>query len=543
MSIYEDARKGILVGSALDAYIENKPNILNEQDPDTGLTVLAIATTEGFPEEVEQLLKKGARADVLTTKLETPLLLAAWKGKRERARIIQLLLKKTPPGYLNSTCEAANFNTPLMFAIEKKDYESIRLLVQAGAAEDKNIKNFDGFTVKQIADAAKDRLITRSLLPDEKEKAALLAADVTSFLLYIVAWANKAVNGLVTELFELDREVNESIHKQVTQNQDLTKEDFVEKVDEWIETHGPLKRFFQENDGFVQDMATNLVNLERDPANKLRNEDLSETINRALYKQVIYCDDSTSMKREGRWESQKELVQRIAKITTMILPKDEGVTLRFINRDIENSDDLTLERLGSLLKDMDWRPGGDTPIGTNLRSKILQPLVYSKLDAGTLKRPLLIIIMTDGMPEREDRTELEKVILECEKKIKDSGYPPQTVKFMIGQIGTAKSATKFLESLKQNLDIARTTLVTTEKLDDAFQDYKANDGKIDKWVRIPSYSPGCKITSQRYYFNSSSSKRYSLLSGTYQKRTNIRFLHWLLHAMPVGSTLFQFVNG
>lgn len=211
MSIYEDARKGLLVGSTLDAYIAKNPNILDEQSPDSGLTVLSIAAIEGFPEEVEQLLKKGARADVLTKDDETPLLLAAWKGKKERARIIQLLLKKMPLGSINRTCERANFNTPLMFAIEKKDYESIRLLVQAGAAEDKNIKNSDGFTVKQIADAAKDRLVTRSLLPDEKLKAAVLAADVTSFLLYIVAWANKATNGLVTEIFGLSPELNESI--------------------------------------------------------------------------------------------------------------------------------------------------------------------------------------------------------------------------------------------------------------------------------------------------------------------------------------------
>jgi hypothetical protein len=72
---------------------------------------------------------------------------------------------------------------------------------------------------------------------------------------------------------------------------------------------------------------------------------------------------------------------------------------------------------------------------------------------------------------------------------------------MIGQIGTAKTAARFLASLSQNSDIARTTLVTsgmppctlsdyaylypTEKLDDAFKDYKENNSKLDKWVRIP----------------------------------------------------------
>lgn len=35
---------------------------------------------------------------------------------------------------------------------------------------------------------------------------------------------------------------------------------------------------------------------------------------------------------------------------------------------------------------------------------------------------------------------------------------------MIGQIGTAKSATKFLESLRNNQDIARTAFVTSGRL-------------------------------------------------------------------------------
>lgn len=37
----------------------------------------------------------------------------------------------------------------------------------------------------------------------------------------------------------------------------------------------------------------------------------------------------------------------------------------------------------------------------------------------------------------------------------------KAVKFMIGQIGTAKSATKFLESLRNDQDIARTTFITS----------------------------------------------------------------------------------
>lgn len=192
------------------------------------------------------------------------------------------------------------------------------------------------------------------------------------------------------------------------------------------------------------------------------------------------------MKREGRWESQKELIQRITQVTTLVLPDGEGVALRFINRDVDNATNLTLEGIRDILQPMTWQPGGDTPIGTNLRSKILQPLVYDKITKGTLERPVLIIIITDGMPEPEDSSVLVNAILECERQLQENAYPPQSmlhtslcvfrliyfpliilmkaVRFMIGQIGTAKSATKFLDSLRNNQDLSRTTFVTSGRL-------------------------------------------------------------------------------
>lgn len=66
-----------------------------------------------------------------------------------------------------------------------------------------------------------------------------------------------------------------------------------------METHGPLKRFFQGNDGFVQEMAEKLVNLEQDPANKLRSQNLSETIKLSLYNLVIYCGKSFGKQQHG----------------------------------------------------------------------------------------------------------------------------------------------------------------------------------------------------------------------------------------------------
>ncbi|KAL6897635.1 ankyrin repeat-containing domain protein [Trichoderma evansii] len=194
MSIHEDAKKGIHVGNVLDSYIKNDQNILDEQDSDSGLTPLAIAVIGGFRDEVEELLEKGAKADGFSRKKETPLLLAAWKAKRERARIIQLLLKKIPPDSVDTTCDVTGLKTPLMFAIENKELESIRLLRKSKASV--GIKNKEGFTAEQMARYANNPAISLALdVNEEKAAIGLLVYKVVDLLLFIVDWVKKTVEG------------------------------------------------------------------------------------------------------------------------------------------------------------------------------------------------------------------------------------------------------------------------------------------------------------------------------------------------------------
>jgi ankyrin repeat protein len=213
MSIFEDARNGILVGDRLDYYIKNNPNILNQQDPASGLTPLAIAVVRGFPEEVEQLLKKGAKADALSRNGETPLLLAAWKTTNERPLIIQLLLAKTPSSSVDTTSRVAENKTPLMYAIENKDIDAIKMLRRAEASL--TIKNDDGFNAKEVAENTKDSAVLRALDPDKElaDIARLTALVVSLILGYIVAWVNANLNGVIRRVFGLNPELDQGINQ------------------------------------------------------------------------------------------------------------------------------------------------------------------------------------------------------------------------------------------------------------------------------------------------------------------------------------------
>jgi ankyrin repeat protein len=190
MGIHEDARRGTLGAEELARYIQYNSNVLNEQDPVEGLTPLAAAARGGHADAVDVLLKKGAKADVLSSNGATPLLIATWMGSYNRARVVQLLLGKTPPASVDLTCRLAENNTPLMFAVQKNDVESVRLLVKAGAS--RVMTNNGDKNADELAADAPDKAVRNALKPDETSKWANFVALVMSVLLYIVAWVNDA---------------------------------------------------------------------------------------------------------------------------------------------------------------------------------------------------------------------------------------------------------------------------------------------------------------------------------------------------------------
>ncbi|KAF2265847.1 hypothetical protein CC78DRAFT_460614, partial [Lojkania enalia] len=275
-----------------------------------------------------------------------------------------------------------------------------------------------------------------------------------------------------------------------------TKDKFIKKVAKCIEDSFVLNFFFGVNADFIRDLAWKAADLEEDPNTALGDKDvLPHMIKVSLHQQVIYYD-SSSMAQDDHWYYQKKLVEQITKITTRILPEGEGVALRFINQNVRGSSNLTLEDIVEIMDNM--RPGGNSMIGTNLRSKILEPLVYSKINAKNLERPLLIFIITDGAPQGERKLELFHAILECSERLQEARYPRGSVKFMIGQIGSDPEATNFLESLRRNTDIGPEVFVTTDKLDANFAALHGNDRELDRWLIETLFSPFEEPETKKY---------------------------------------------
>lgn len=126
------------------------------------------------------------------------------------------------------------------------------------------------------------------------------------------------------------------------------------------------------------------------------------------------------MKDDDRMNRQAFMVERMASLITQAAP-EEGtlVHLRFINK----SDKFNDLKPSDLSSKMNFAPNGSTKLGTNLKDKVLNDFLYGPVENGqTLKRPLLILTVTDGCPNEEPTNSYENEVRASLNFVKAKGY-------------------------------------------------------------------------------------------------------------------------
>ncbi|RDH36245.1 CMGC protein kinase [Aspergillus welwitschiae] len=244
-----------------------------------------------------------------------------------------------------------------------------------------------------------------------------------------------------------------------------TEVDLVKHIDTMLKRDPLLRGFFSDkkNKGFLVYLWRKAEDMYSGHGLEAHYEKpMAQTLKASMYQQVFYCDDSEAMGHEDRWNVQTKLVKQLIKVTSQLLPAGKGVGLRFINREVDESPNLTVDRVNNILNSMPLRLGGNTAVGTSLTSKILEPLVYSKAKLQILDRPLLIMTTIGGCPETEAESEIVDAIIECGRMLEIAGYPRRTVIFMIYQIGTSQTTSNFVRRLKNNPDLSPVTSVFSE---------------------------------------------------------------------------------
>ena len=169
-------------------------------------------------------------------------------------------------------------------------------------------------------------------------------------------------------------------------------------------------------------------------------------------------DNSGSMKFEENGERIKDLKLILSRVSyAASLFDDDGIQVRFMNAAAAGVNPALLngirtEEQAAALADQ-AKYSGLTPLGTELRNQIIEPLVVSRARSGQLRKPILIITITDGQPAGELPNTLEKTIIYTEQELsRMPQYGKYACKFQFAQVGNDQGAKEFLEKLDQQRD-------------------------------------------------------------------------------------------
>ena len=102
------------------------------------------------------------------------------------------------------------------------------------------------------------------------------------------------------------------------------------------------------------------------------------------------------MLNDKRMSALKDTLERVAAFATIL--STAGIFIRLLNCDKDENGDFdnlrTVESVAQRLKDVTCSRG--SKLGTILEEKIVKPMILDKVAAGTFKKPIIVVIITDG---------------------------------------------------------------------------------------------------------------------------------------------------
>ena len=99
---------------------------------------------------------------------------------------------------------------------------------------------------------------------------------------------------------------------------------------------------------------------------------------------------------EDRSQTLEDTLGRVAKFATLLSP--DGISIRTLNYTGDEQgwwDNLkTVEDVRQRMGVINYE--GSTPLGTRLTNKVLKPMILNKAKYGSLRKPVIVVIITDG---------------------------------------------------------------------------------------------------------------------------------------------------
>ncbi|KAL2912245.1 hypothetical protein HK105_208236 [Polyrhizophydium stewartii] len=182
---------------------------------------------------------------------------------------------------------------------------------------------------------------------------------------------------------------------------------------------------------------------------RISRQVVCDLVSLALFDVVFFVDDSGSMVFEENGSRLDDLKFILAKTATVSAFFDEdGIQVRFMNGDLIGEGLRTEAQVESLVARA--RFAGMTPLGTQFKAKVVDPLVLGPAITGRLNKPVLAVIVTDGEPTREAPDALQAAIVETHNTLLKTQYGPGALSIQIAQVGTDEFAQRFLSRIDQD---------------------------------------------------------------------------------------------
>lgn len=172
----------------------------------------------------------------------------------------------------------------------------------------------------------------------------------------------------------------------------------------------------------------------------------------SLFDIILYVDDSGSIEFEENGVRKEQLKQILSIVATAASTFDQdGISIRFMNSMELGDGILGADDVIRLVSRVCF--SGLTPLGTGLRNKVLDPIVLDPARANQLKKPVIIITITDGQPAGEPLGTVAQVIRSAVDTVSRTPYGRGAVSFQFSQVGNDIKAREFLSSLDEDPDI------------------------------------------------------------------------------------------
>ncbi|KAJ5792356.1 uncharacterized protein N7503_008334 [Penicillium pulvis] len=207
-------------------------------------------------------------------------------------------------------------------------------------------------------------------------------------------------------------------------------------------------------DRLVQSLASNA------PA-KLQNlihewnvpmEVATDVMKLALFDVILYVDDSGSIEFEEKGLRKDQLRQILGIVATAAATFDEdGISVRFMNSSEQGDGIRSANDVNALVSRV--RFSGLTPLGTSLKSKVIDPMIVGPARAGRLEKPVLVITITDGQPAGEPHSSVNDAIRHAVDETSRTRYGRGAVSFQFSQVGNDQRAREFLGDLDEDPQI------------------------------------------------------------------------------------------